>query len=105
MPGAPLFKIADLSNVWVIADVYQYELGWVKPGMTAEVEISYLPGKPFTGTVTYIYPYLATESRTVKVRVEVRHPPGHIELKPDMFATVVIRSPVAREAVAVPEQA
>lgn len=105
MPGAPLFKIADLSNVWVLADVYQYELAWVKPGMTAEVEISYLPGKPFTGTVTYIYPYLATESRTVKVRIEVRHPAGHIELKPDMFATVVIRSPVAGEAVAVPEQA
>jgi Cu(I)/Ag(I) efflux system membrane fusion protein len=104
-PGAPLFKIADLSNVWVLADVYQYELAWVKPGMTAEVELSYLPGKSFAGKITYIYPYLSLETRTVKVRVEVAHRRGQAELKPDMFATVVIRSPEAREAVAVPEQA
>ncbi len=105
MPGAPLFKIADLSNIWVLADVYQYELAWVKPGMAAEVELSYLPGKPFAGKITYIYPYLTLETRTVKVRVEVPHHPSHAELKPDMFATVVIRSPVHREVVAIPEQA
>lgn len=105
MPGAPLFKIADLSNVWVLADVYQYELAWVRPGMTAGVEISYLPGRRFTGTVTYIYPYLTTETRTVKVRIELRNPAGRVEFKPDMFATVTIRSPLAQQAVAVPEQA
>ncbi len=104
-PGAPLFKIADLSNVWVLADIYQYELAWVKPGMAADVELSYLPGKPFAGKVTYVYPYLGPETRTVKVRVEVPHHPGNIELKPDMFATVVIRSPIVRESVVVPEQA
>lgn len=104
-PGAPLFKIADLSNVWVLADVYQYELAWVKPGLDAEVELSYLPGRPLAGKVTYVYPYISPETRTVKVRVEVPHHPGHAEIKPDMFATVVIRSPVAHGAVAVPEQA
>lgn len=105
MPGAPLFKIADLSNVWVLADVYQYELAWVRLGMAAEVELSYLPGKRFSGKITYINPYLSTETRTVKVRVEVPHDAGPAEIKPDMFATVVIRSPLAAEAVAVPEQA
>lgn len=105
MPGAPLFKIADLSNVWVLADVYQYELAWVKPGMGAEVELSYLPGKAFAGRVTYVYPYLNTETRTVKVRVEVPRRAGLAEIRPDMFATVVLRSPLAVEAVAVPEQA
>lgn len=105
MPGAPLFKIADLSNVWVLADVYQYEVAWVKLGMEAEVELSFLPGKPFTGRITYVYPYLNTETRTVKVRVEVPRRAGMAEIKPDMFATVTIRSPLAAEAVAVPEQA
>ena len=105
MPGAPLFKIADLSNVWVLADVYQYELAWVKPGIAAEVELSYLPGQTFAGKVTYVYPYLSTETRTVKVRVEVPHHPGRAELKPDMFATVTIHSPVKAEVIAVPEQA
>lgn len=105
MPGAPLYKIADLSNVWVLADVYQYELAWVKPGMPAEVALSYLPGRRFPGKITYVYPFVSTETRTVKVRVEVPHHPGVAGLKPDMFATVVIRSPAAAEAVAVPEQA
>ncbi len=104
-PGVPLFKIADLSNVWVLADVYEYELPWVATGQKATVELPYAPGTALDGRITYVYPYLAGETRTVKVRIEVRHPSGRIELKPDMYATVTIRSPVVRDAVAVPEQA
>jgi multidrug efflux pump subunit AcrA (membrane-fusion protein) len=104
-PGMPLFKIADLSNVWVLADVYEYEVPWVATGQRATVELPYAPGTTLEGRVTYVYPSVAGDTRTVKVRVEVHNPGDRIELKPDMYATVVIRSPVVREAVAVPEQA
>lgn len=104
-PGTPLFKIADLSSIWVLADVYEYELPWVATGQQATVELPYAPGTTLEGRITYVYPYLAGETRTVKVRVEVRNPGGRIQLKPDMYATVTIRSPIARETVAVPEQA
>jgi RND family efflux transporter MFP subunit len=104
-PGMPLFKIADLSNVWVLADIYEYELPWVRTGQQATVELPYAPGTTLEGRVTYVYPYLAGETRTVKVRIEVRHAGARIELKPDMYATVTIRSPIVRETVAVPEQA
>lgn len=102
--GMELYKIADLSTVWVIADIYQYELPWVKVGQKVDIELSYLTGKKFNGTVTYIYPMLSMETKTVKVRVEVRNTPG-LEFKPEMFATVQIASPVAVNAVAVPDQA
>lgn len=104
-PGMPLFKVADLSNVWVLADVYEYELPWVATGQEATVELPYAPGTPLEGRVTYVYPTLAGETRTVKVRIEVRHAEGRVELKPDMYATVTIRSPRVHDAVAIPEQA
>lgn len=104
-PGTLLFEIADLSNVWVLADVYEYELPWVAVGHHATVELPYVPGTAWHGRVTYVYPTLAAGTRTVKVRVEARNPAGGVQLKPDMYATVIIHSPVAREAVAIPEQA
>jgi Cu(I)/Ag(I) efflux system membrane fusion protein len=103
--GMTLYKIADLSDVWVIADVYQFELAWVKLNQDAEVELSYLPGKTLRGNITYIYPFLSEETKTVKVRIEVPNPAGEIVLKPDMYATVKIKSPQVVNAVAVPDQA
>jgi Cu(I)/Ag(I) efflux system membrane fusion protein len=105
MAGMTLYKIADLSDVWVIADVYQYELAWVKLNQDTETELSYLPGKVLRGKVTYIYPFLNEETKTVKVRIEVPNPKGEIILKPDMYATVNIKSPLVVKAVAVPDQA
>jgi Cu(I)/Ag(I) efflux system membrane fusion protein len=99
-----MYKIADLSTVWVLADIYQYELPWVKLGQSVDIELSYLPGKPFKGTITYIYPYMSEETKTAKVRIEVRNT-ASFKLKPDMFATVKIVSPLAVEAVVVPDQA
>lgn len=104
MAGMELYKIADLSTVWVIADIYQYELPWVKVGQKVDIELSYSSGKKFRGTVTYIYPMLSMETRTAKVRVEVRNTPA-LEFKPEMFATVQIASPIVVNAVAVPDQA
>lgn len=103
MAGMDLYKIADLSTVWVQADVYQYELAWVKLGQQVDLELSYLPGKNYKGNITYIYPYLGMESKTIKVRIEVKNTPS-IDFKQGMFATVKIQSPIVVNTVAVPEQ-
>lgn len=105
MPGMNLFQIADLSTVWVIADIYEYELPWVKLGQSAKMELAYTPGKVFNGKVTYIYPMLSMETRTAKVRLEFVNPRGEIELRPEMFATVNIVSEMGDSVIAVPEQA
>ncbi len=100
--GMTLMRIADLSTVWVYADIYEYELPWVRVGEDAEVEISYIPGKILRGKVTYIYPFLQAETRTIKVRLEFENP-GYL-LKPDMYVNVNIKSKVAIDALVVPEQ-
>ena len=103
MAGMELFQIADLSNVWVIADVYQYEVPWIKTGQEVELNLSYLPDKSYKGRVTYIYPFLNEESKTIKVRAEIRNTTNY-DFKPGMFANVIIKSPVSFNTVAVPEQ-
>jgi Cu(I)/Ag(I) efflux system membrane fusion protein len=80
--------LADLSNVWVIADVYEYELPLVKEGQEATLELSYYPGETFIGKVMYIYPTLNTSTRTAKVRFEFPNPEN--KLKPGMYANVMI---------------
>ncbi len=104
MAGMELFRIADLSTVWVLADIYQYELPWVNMGDKVDIELSYLPGRKFEGRVTYLYPTLSMETKTARVRVEVRNTRS-LEFKPEMFATVQIASPLSVQAVAVPDQA
>lgn len=104
MAGMELYKVADLSNVWVMADIYQVDLPWIKLGQKVDLELSYLPGKTYKGTVTYIYPYLNEETKTIKVRTEVRNTSNY-DFKPGMFATVKLVSPISVEAVVVPDQA
>ncbi len=105
MTGMDLFRIADLSTVWVMADIYEYELPWLQVGSSAQLELPYIPGKTFTGKVTFVYPMLAMESRTAKVRLEFANSRGEIQLRPEMFGTVRINSEMAKETIAVPEQA
>lgn len=100
--GMNLMKIADLSTIWVYADIYEYELPWVKVGLDAEIEIPYFPGKILKGKVEYIYPFLQSDTRTVKVRLEFENP--DFLLKPDMYVNVNIKSNVAIDALVVPEQ-
>jgi RND family efflux transporter MFP subunit len=88
MPDTDLYTIADLSTVWIIADVYEYEAADVHVGQRASVTVSAYPGRTFRGTVSYIYPELNAETRTLRVRVDVANASG--ELKPDMYADVAI---------------
>ncbi len=102
MPGMALFKLADLSVVWLIADIYEYELPYIRPGQTATIELSYLPGQRFTGKAIYIYPSLDPNTRTAKVRFEFPNPLG--KLKPEMYANVEIKVYLGQRLV-VPEGA
>ncbi|MBU0991407.1 MAG: efflux RND transporter periplasmic adaptor subunit [Proteobacteria bacterium] len=102
--GMPLYKIADLSKVWVSTDIFQSDLSWIRTGQSADVELSYMPGKTFKGKAVYIYPYLNMDTRTAKVRIELANTPD-FDLKPGMFASVNIDSLIAVDAIAVPEQA
>jgi hypothetical protein len=100
--GHKLYKIADLSTVWVAADVYEYEVPFVKVGQHATVTLAYVPGKIFHGRVAYVYPQSIPIPGTVRVRVELPNRDG--SLKPDMFATVEIESRF-QSSVAIPEEA
>ncbi len=102
MPADTLFDIVDLSSVWVLADVYESELPRVKVGQTGRMTLAYRPGQSWTGKVTYIYPSLDEKTRTAKVRLEFANP--REELKPEMFADVVLES-APRTALTVPADA
>jgi RND family efflux transporter MFP subunit len=101
--GADLFRIADLSTVWVIGKVFESDLPYVQLGQEAFMELSYLPGETFRGRVTYVYPYLDTKSRVIPVRMEF-HNPGY-QLKPGMYATITLTREVVAEATLVPDLA
>src|SRR3990170_5106009 len=102
-PETHLYVIADISKIWVYADIYEYEVPWIKVGQETEITLSYFPEKVFKGVVTYIYPYLQAETRTVKVRMEFDNPDW--ELKPDMYANVKLESKMAESAILVPAEA
>ena len=102
MPGMALFKLADLSVVWLIADIYEYELPFVRVGQQAAVQLSYLPGETFTGKAIYIYPALDPNTRTAKVRFEFPNSQGR--LKPEMYANVEIKIRLGQK-LTVPEGA
>jgi Cu(I)/Ag(I) efflux system membrane fusion protein len=87
-PGMNLYRIADLSHVWIVADIYEYEAPLVKTGQEARVTFAYEPGESFTASVIYIYPVLDPMTRTIKVRLAASN--AGLKLKPDMFANVEI---------------
>lgn len=99
MPGSSLFKLADLSVVWLYADVYEYELPYIRLGQQASIQLASLPGETFTGKAIYIYPSLNPETRTAKVRFEF--PNLHGKLKPEMYANVEMKFRLG-ERLAVP---
>ncbi|MBW2680923.1 MAG: efflux RND transporter periplasmic adaptor subunit, partial [Deltaproteobacteria bacterium] len=93
----------DLSKVWVDVDIYEYELPWIRNGMPAKMELSYIPGKIFAGNVMYIYPFLTAKTRTATLRLEFPNPDFH--LKPNMYANVSLESAVAKDSLVIPQEA
>lgn len=86
LPGEPLFRIADLSTIWLLADVFEHDLALVQPGQSAIISVDAYPDREFSGVVSYIYPTVSPETRTVQVRIEMENPDNL--LKPDLFASV-----------------
>ncbi len=102
-PKSELYRLADLSKVWVQVDIYEYELPSVHIGDKAQVTLKSMPGRVFEGPVTYIYPYAEARTRTIKVRLELDNP--ELALKPDMFADVTLKTGLQKAAVVVPDEA
>ena len=102
MPGTVLYKLGDLSTVWIYADIYEYELSYIRLGQEAAIQLTALPGETFRGKAIYIYPSLDPTTRTAKVRFAF--PNTHGKLKPEMFANVEIKVPLGQK-LAVPEGA
>lgn len=101
--GDPLFRIIDTTNMWVMAEVYEQDLAFVKVGDTARVTVNAWPDRAFDGKVTFIYPALGKESRSARLRIEVANPDGR--LRADMAATVEIAAPLDDSRLAVPDSA
>lgn len=102
MPGEDLYAIADLSHVWILADIYEYELPFIEIGQTAGITLSYDPAASMTGRLAFIYPTLDGETRTVRVRFELDNPGG--KLKPDMYVNIALTVPLG-ERLIVPKDA
>ena len=101
-PGTEIYTIADLSSVWVIVDVFEHQLTWVKVGNKAEIKVQGVPGRDWEGKVEYIYPELNPKTRTLKVRLKIDTPEQL--LKPNMFADVTLFTK-DKQALTVPSEA
>ena len=102
-PQTELYLIADLSKVWVYADIYEYELPWVQVGDPAEITLTAVPGRVFRGQVVYVYPYADPKTRTVKVRLEFDNP--ELILKPELFANATLHTRPKSNVLAIPSEA
>lgn len=102
-PGATLFQLADLTSVWISAEVPEAQAAGIAAGDSVQATVPALPGTRFAGRVDYLYPTLSAATRTLKVRIVVKNP--GLALRPGMFATVDISSPVHRQALTVPSEA
>ena len=96
-PGDELYTIADLSHVWLLADIYEYELPFIKVGQTATVTLSYDPKAILQGRIAFLYPTIETQTRTAKVRFELVNPGER--LKPGMYANVELKIPLGTRLV------
>ncbi|MGZ9127834.1 MAG: efflux RND transporter periplasmic adaptor subunit [Candidatus Binatia bacterium] len=103
MPGELLFRIADLSTVWLLAEVFEQDIGAVRLGQVVQVHINAYPEQLFSGKVGFIYPTLVTETRTVKVRIELSNTEGL--LKPGLYGSVMLAMREDKDALAVPDSA
>jgi Cu(I)/Ag(I) efflux system membrane fusion protein len=97
MPGEVLYQIADLSNVWILADVFERDIGMVHPGQKTTIRVDAYPDKIFNGEVAFVYPTVTPETRTAIVRIKIPNPDGL--LKPAMYARVEFASAPSKDKV------
>ncbi len=102
MPGTKLFQVADLSSVWAIAHIYEYELPFIFLGQDVELSLSYLPGKTVKGKIAFIYPYLDSKTRDIQIRIDI--PNRDLLLKPNMYAITTIHSALPGKRLVIPNQ-
>jgi len=102
-PSTDILSLADLSSVWLLAEVFERQANWVKVGQSTEMYLSYLPGKVWQGRVEYVYPSLNPKTRTLKVRIRMNNPGER--LKPNMFAAVLIFGGATTDVVSIPREA
>jgi Cu(I)/Ag(I) efflux system membrane fusion protein len=102
-PDMEIVTIADLGRIWVLVDVYEHQIDWLREGLSAEIRVPAYPGRVWEGEVEYIYPELDPVARTLKVRLAFDNPDGL--LKANMFADVVIYGGPARDRLAIPAEA
>lgn len=102
-PGMNVYKIADLSNIWAQIEVFEYQVRYLRLGLTAGITLDAFPGRHWTGTIIYIDPTINPQTRTLKAYVEIPNP--DMRLRPQMYANVVIRVPAVGNTVRVPEEA
>ena len=100
-PGMNLYKVADLTTIWVDVEIFEHQVQAMRIGQRADVELPYVPGRPYTGFVRFLYPHFNQETRTMTVSIELANP--DLTLRAGMFANVTFDVPVARDALAVPE--
>lgn len=101
--GLEVMTLADISRVWLRAEIFDRQAAWVRPGQPAEATLSFLPGEEFEGTVEFVSPILDPETRTVEARLSFPNPEG--ELKPNMFADVQIYGGPKQDVLFVPREA
>lgn len=102
-PDTELLSIEDLSQIWVIAEVFEYQSEWIKNNQPALATLPYLPSKIWQGVVDYVYPRLDPKTHTLRVRLTFPNP--DLTLKPNMYANVKIISKTIKDALAIPKQA
>ena len=103
MPGTPLMRVADLSQIWVTVEIPELQGGWIAQGRSAQARLSAIPGKVFEGKVEYVYPSLETQTRTLHARISIANPDG--ALKPGMFADVALFGGPRDKTLLVPTEA
>ncbi|MEK8018975.1 MAG: efflux RND transporter periplasmic adaptor subunit [Candidatus Parabeggiatoa sp.] len=102
-PSLEMFTIVELSNIWVMVEVFEHQLDWVSKGLKAEIRVPALPGRVWKGKVDYVYPELELKTRTLKVRLHFDNPKG--ELKLNMFAQAVIHGKPNKNVLKIPQAA
>lgn len=101
--GMEMLVLSDISHVWVYADIYEYEMPWVKVGQKGKIILPYVGSEPVESVISYIYPYVEPKTRTVKARFELKNP--DFILKPDMYVNVRLESETVADALIIPVEA